>query len=704
MHPQLSQNHPVLQISDAKVVWQGNVNKINTHGKFQPRYLLVTSSAIFMFKTKTFPRSYQLVRILPIASLRKLTLTPSDLTIDSVKHSLTLQNQEATQLCSIIYTLHETVFPDHKMNFSFDDSLREKLEETIFIYEPQSILGERFLSYCTDLDTKFTYEDVKEVYQYLKESNGTFYIKNEMIDSPLFTALTKTAAYSSDITSLIIEHANFAKACKMFIPVCKDNSSIKHVIFKNVDFKGTGSILYDAFANGCIFSANQFTFLDCDMTTSDITCILDFFQIYTHEVNKVVFEKCAFSQDSIMDTLQSIFVSPCFGRLRSLIFLSPKCDSFIDAALILFSSSWMIEEQCLRELSLINCGLDLSKLLPQIMQYETGLVRLNLSENYFSQPLTFKVQKSFHDIDELILQNVNFPDTTFTEFLKVLSTSDPSPSLLDLSDPKIMSCDLAGVYASLQQINLPELKTLCWKGIEISNSRRLQSFLDFVCSMPLIKELDITDCLKDLHSNADDIINVINHKHIEKIGFGGCEDDDKLHVFMNKLSNCPSLKSISINNVKLTSEAIKPLKFLIPQLEEFRLDGCTSTSTGDLEDLCRTVLTSDNIKKASFPDLFQKGALSSVPQNKRTEKIRIIEDLKNKYENKFCNDEEEDLSDRQHKILRSATKRGEALLAEMTMDSELQALLSCCMNGSVRNVLLDSYMTSVSQLPIDLCF
>lgn len=696
------QELPILQQSGVQILWDGPVKKLNSHKKLQARYLVISSIGLFLFKSKTFQRNYQLTRSLSFAHLSGLSLDTDYFTVEEHGQHIVIQHPEINKMCTIVYTIHETLFPEKKINFNLSDDLRSQVEATIFIYEPINISAEKFLSYAVGYSEKATIDNIRDMVNLFKNPKPTFTITEDILDSPLYYAVAKTVAASKFYTAVVLNDVNLTKACKVFIPICKENDSIKTLTMKNVEFSNPDGSLYDAFAKGSIFSATQFCFVNCNMKSLDIMSLIDFFQIYTHEVNKLVFDNCKFTSETIVNMLQSIFVAPCFGRLRSLSIISPDCE-WLDAALMLVSSSWMIEERCLRELSLIDCGLDLSSILPYIMEYENGLVRLNLSGNHFSSPFTSKGQKSFHDIDELIMQNTTFTETTFVDVLRVISSSDPSPSILDLSNAKMASTNLAYVYAELPSIAMPEVRGISWKGIDITSKRRLDSFIEFINLMPNIKELDITGCFKQPSAFVNDIISLINRKQIEKISFGNCKEDGNLKEFIDSLRVCPTIKSIIITNANLGKEEIKLLKCIIPQLEEFRINECSATSTADLEDLCKAVLAS-GIKKTSFPEAQVQSALSSIPQMQRTEKIRAIEELRNQYSNKYSSEEEEeDLSDRQHKILRSYVKRGQALLDEISVDPELQTMLKTCLNGSVRNVLLDEYLSTVSKIPLDLC-
>ena len=127
-----SSTHPVLQIKDTRVLWEGNILK-HKEGKLRNRYLVIANTGIFFFKKKAFKKSYILSKAISYEQLTKISLISTGLYIEWNNSHIIIEDQRIVDICSIIYTVRETMFHGQSISFTISPELRKTIEETVYI-------------------------------------------------------------------------------------------------------------------------------------------------------------------------------------------------------------------------------------------------------------------------------------------------------------------------------------------------------------------------------------------------------------------------------------------------------------------------------------------------------------------------------------------------------------------------------------------
>lgn len=562
--------HPIFKLGEiTRIIFCEEVIRESNHRKKEKRLLVVTNFGILLIRKQKFPKSLQISAYIAFCDCRYILLDREMIMISdnpqNPKFKEKIISDKVIKIASIIYILCNTLFTSNSIcNFNCSSDVRQAFEESNFLYDPVSIISERFISFVFSRVPAKSLNDslleiIKDIIEKLKGSvtMKTFTFNAGLVASNFINDITNTISFDQDITTIILEDLNYSSFSPYFIPIINLNAFIKTLIMKNIGFSGQP---LTNFSKKPQFQIESIEISGCNMTSSDAISFLDLMKTFKESLTKLNFSNSTFSKDvilylfeiiSFIDNLELLKFENCGATLLLENSLIPYLDTVIER------NKANPETKTLRHFLVVNCNIELAKIISMIGSSFIKLTRVNLSGNKFTNLPVFQQQLeasneiTFNNLDELYLNNCKFTTETFQAFFNMISK--PACSItslhLDLMDffiprhsnrantivsktdaemsEKRSVVDNAGenlgeaAYDLIKNIKLPSLMSLTWSQNRLSKIQT-ELFLIFLRNNNHIYELEFKEIVCDIDTFCSGFgrVNFIN---LEKLAIQGSD-------------------------------------------------------------------------------------------------------------------------------------------------------------------------------------
>ncbi|OHT09426.1 hypothetical protein TRFO_21658 [Tritrichomonas foetus] len=641
----LTSTHPIFRVPATRVFWFDQVTNNNcTNQAKQQRYLAITSPGIFLFERRTFPKGFTNAQYIPYSELAFICADSNSMQFFGSKITMNLSHPKYIEVVSIVIAIQKALFENHpkQPKIDIDPDLEEQIEKFKFNFDSDVLIADRFLSLSIGIESKLLVPDqINDIVENLKSSSQSIQISAEMITSHLIEPITLAIAYDNNVQSLHLKNMNFPSFVHHFNPIILHNSSIQRLYLSAVSFNGKLTHYLDVWNDKTSFSANQFIFNDCQLTTSDFVTFMKSFKFYPADIASLIFIHSNLNTLAMETIFSTISRSPCFRTLTELYFSEMRCNDAIQTCFIqFFSSDFLTEQKNLRILSLVNVGIELDQVLPYLLHNKSTFSSLSLAGNKF---LNATDVTDFQNIEDLNLSGVSFTAASLLNLLNSLSKAENSPPHLTLDQLVLEEGEWDLFYQQFVDIVIPKLTMLSWCGNKLK-SKEMRQFKKFILKQPVLTDIGLSHSLPQ--EDADDsiriLIEILHDKPIKKLEIRGSPNNNlsqKLLPLLNELLRKGSIKMLDITGQEIGDAGLELLMQLVKHgLEELRFDGSTPTDADFLLEVV-TFISQSSLITSDWPESDCKQIISKVGVPSRQQFIRQLETIKKQFVQKFTQNE-----------------------------------------------------------------
>jgi hypothetical protein len=271
---------------------------------------------------------------------------------------------------------------------------------------------------------------------------------------------------------------------------------------------------------------------------------------------------------------------------------------------------WVVTTQCLMTVSLINCGLEIGRLLPELVKCGSGFAHLDFTGNSFLQPINVILPT----ITDLNVSRCQFTTISLVSLFEGLS-------MITDHEVRLTATSLSGIddefYIDVMWIQLVTLISLIWNCNPLSVAS-FACFCAFLKNQPKLAELSIAGCLPmDQFSVVSPLlVDFFNCKRMESVNLADNRHGKALIPAIEAVLGSPTLCSLDISGTLVGDDFINRVLSICPgTLTIFRF-GCSSAER--LVAAVKKVIANGNIKVSVWPqedaDQFQGNGEIEVEQ------------------------------------------------------------------------------------------
>lgn len=637
---QLASAHPFFRIPSTQIFWFEQVLEKTNNQSSQQRYLAIASPGIFLFDRRTFTKGLVINQIIPYSELVLIRVDSQSTQFFKAKVTLSIQNCHHYEAAAIVIAIRNSLFGEkpRATKILIDPQVQEEVNRCKFNFESSFLLADRFLSLCLNLEEKtMNVDQISSIYTSLQQSKSKIQIDTNDLNSPYFIPLTLSIAYDGNIKSLVLKNVNFSTVANSYASIVKYNSSLQNIYFTNVSFSGSIQPYLDVFKDKTFFSAYQYYFKDCKLTTSDFVSFFKSFKKYPADMFSLVFSRCTFTTLAMETIFSTIANSVPFRTLRELYFGDMKADESLTTCLLqFFTSNFFINQKNLASLSFESMGMDLNMILSFLFLNNSYFLNLSLAGNKLLTPVEIK---DFKEVKDLNLSCNEFTGESLIGLLTSISTAKNSPSNLTLDNLILPPSDFMKVFDFLPSLVIPNLKMISFSGNQI-NAQMMSKFSQFLLRQPNLTDLGLSSSLTidEIDSTLPELITLLKTKPIRKLelrGIGNTVLGKKLLPLLKELPN--TLEMLDITGQQIGDECLDVIAHIISErknIEEIHFDGNEPSSLETLFDFLNKLMES-KIYNAEWPEIDTYFCLNKIKNNFRPMFVHQIEEVKKLFVQRF---------------------------------------------------------------------
>jgi hypothetical protein len=341
----------------------------------------------------------------------------------------------------------------------------------------------------------------------------------------------------------------------------------------------------------------EFVFEGCDFSQDSAASFFEFFSKYNGTIKALLFSGSTFGKHSLDGLFQFIFFSQSVHSLSVLLLRDIPFPSELVAFLAMLGlCEWVVTTHCLSTVSMINCGLEVGRLLPQLVTCDSGFTHLDVSSNFFLEPIPLiRLPISFLDISRC-----TFTPASLVSLFETLS--EISDREIRLSAAQLQGID-DGFYMDVMWTELTTLSALVWDGNPLPIAP-CACFCAFLKNQPKLSELSLAGCLSssDFALAAPLFADLFSGRPFKSVNFANNQVGPALAPVITSLLGRPGLISLDISGTLIGDAAVicilaeKPDTLTTFKFERF---GCESAE-GFLA-VVRGVIADGRITTSEWP-------------------------------------------------------------------------------------------------------
>ncbi|KAH0788334.1 hypothetical protein GPJ56_007808 [Histomonas meleagridis] len=545
------------------------------------------------------------------------------------------------KITSIINSAITALFGEsinHTFRFECATDVKPEFAKQEYKYKTDSVLADRFTSFLLanrHLSKSTAVDQIAETIELLKATKDNFTFTGDITASSFIDAIGDSIANDNNISSLTFKGLNFSSFLPHFLPILQNNTNITKLTFISVTFIDSIDNLPKS-PSKPLFPVRELHFIGCELTTSSFLSFVRYLQTIGSELFSVSFVKSQFSENTIVNLFKFFQTSKSFDSLRSLHFEAVRSNHFQKCLTNLFSTESKGKKELI-SLSLIDCGLDLSVVLPVIVASENILEKLCLSKNKFTNPLEQQIN-DFGEITTISFSECSFSVNSLKVLFNSLSSATNHPNYL-LFDS--IHLDSESFYDELLDIHLQDLMNLSWKKNKM-NSTSAKKFFNFLSNHPDLFQLDISNTfiMDDIDTSMKYFLEYIKKCKLNTLIIRGEQPTvygEHLYPILEELTNGGfSLKVLDVTGQEIKEKGLDYLSQIVANgLEDISFDGSAVKSVDAFIHFCQGIICSELIK-AHWPERDEKHLLSVASVNQSIQIKKLIKPIKKEFIEHFA--------------------------------------------------------------------
>lgn len=574
--------NPIFKVKDVQIIWSGNVYKVGQRNCLHQRLLVIASPGIFLIRKKPFNFQSHIITSISFFDLVSLYVTDQYASFSSKQSQIRVKLQNTKEIVSLVVFMRQAQFPTDvlPLNFTFvDEDIANLCTPVQLPYHPSSLFLDRTLSCILHFEISPSDSLLSEIpAQFFRR----FIIKKEMLHNPLFPAWVLSLSYDRDIEILRFKSIKLCEFLEKSQYLFAFNKFVKTIEFEKVDFSNSEQVLSQLFHKPHCFKPIHWVFIECDLTKPNFSKFFNSISFIDKKITEIRFEKCTFSEDSIMETFQSIFFSECFHSISNLQFnsnviISGKVknsnfnENHINSELYnivlsqfseILCCSWVLQQKNLTQLSLISSRIkDITSILSQIFKFGTGLKYISLDDNNFISPINIDEESILGDsistISLISFRNSRLSKSFILSLISLIKKGKVIFEGIDLSGIKIIDETEIEVENSNQN-ETENLKPLGKSGnnnvqIHFNDFEQIIYKNDDQNQINESRQIQDQNQIETIHKEnlLDFLLNELQNVSMPSIRTLFFDENvmvaSQINKFINFVKNQPNLKNLSVN-------------------------------------------------------------------------------------------------------------------------------------------------------------
>jgi len=605
---------PFFKLEEVKIFWKNYVNIVRERNSLKPGIFVLSTHGIFLIKSYVGKKKGKRFLFMSYMDIVTIHLAGETLSFSSCESQVKIRHEDVSHIALLVFHIRQAQFPSMMLPLSvhFPTELEANLVTSVKPYS-DSVFCDRFLSCSAHLKLHVHQRDISSLLELYDSQDGVIHINSKQIQQNLLEAILLTLAYEKDLRTLRvsgIDMSSFFSHCSLLFQF---NSYIETIIIDNCSFHDSFIVLQKLLCNSHAFRPIKWSFINCDPTISDFLNLFEGIGSFGGLIKSLEFENCSFNEESLKLVFQAMFFNNCFHSIEEIIFkhIRPSFD-LAEQLFDLLSCEWAIQSKCIRSLSVIDCGIDASTFLRNILSLNISLDLLRLSKNFFEFALCLSGSISLQRIQFLDLSGCYFISQNLVSLFYLFSRRSFDINGIDLSYITIFPNVFSEVLESLIKdcVVLPYLEIFIFDGFTL-NFKQIDLLHKFLSLQPSLIQLSL-NCSIDSYTNSLMPKRFIDHlrtyHQLEVISLRSGETNKysygPLLVSLIKLipKEFPFLKVLDLTNQRIGSLGIIALRSIISKssLSEVYFDGSGVYSLSILLELCQYVLNS-KVTFATWP-------------------------------------------------------------------------------------------------------
>jgi hypothetical protein len=468
----------------------------------------------------------------------------------------------------------------------------------------------------------------------MNASKTNFVVEAENAKSDFAESLFLAISHNTELTDLELQSLHFPTVLDFFMPIIQRNATIRSLRFTTCGFNGSLSKYASAWLTKTQFAVSDWTFVDCDLSSSEFLSFLQSFSHYPADISRLQFLKCSVSPAMLELLLTQICSSFCFYTLTELSILTINCEFPQNSIENFISSDFLIAQETIRFLDLCDCGLDVNLVLPLFCAQKTSVLSLSLSGNRLLSANGLESITNFQSISELTLSRLSCTGIALLGLFHVLAQANPSPIQLVLDNLSLTEPE--SFYDSLSNLRLNSLEMLSFSNNELSDTQ-FAALMVFIQSQEHLFKFGLGGTVSD-QNKVRQFIELIRDKEIHGLSLC-CSNGRPLGELLIPLFDLLLAQGV-IRKLDVTRQAVGDaglevlVKLAKTCLEDLRWDGSLPSSSDVLLDIISRLHVSH-----LFASEWPKMDIEKMGEKENPEKWKQVrqqlEVLKGKFEKKL---------------------------------------------------------------------
>lgn len=630
---QLKDIHPSFHVQATKIYVNEIVQKVNTHGSLQERVLIVTNSGIFLLQQRTFPRSYYVSRIIPHSQLVLIIVDETTMQFYCGGVTMKLKHPKHAEIAAIVYLLRVGLFGEkpRPVKIEISPKVQHIFDDSNFVFESDSILGDRFLSLALTIPAKkYQADNIAEIREQLCRSQSTFIISAELAASSYANAFANALALHQNLQQVEFADLSICSVASILHHILDTSTSIQSVVFRNVSF--VGEIQLSPTTRRTTPQQLELSFYQCDTSTGTFNQFFEKILKYSFDFISLIFESCTFSISTFDNIMRIIMSHPSLENLCRIHFskLSQFSGYVHTSILKLYGSKFMSKSKTLKSIAFTSCGLNLNQLIGGIFKSPTTIEELNFAGNKILMAAEIESITNLHNLCSIDFSDCQFTGSSLLSLFVTLSkpvASRLSSICLDELQMDENGWDLfynkiKNYHTTLRRISFAKNKM---------NLAQATSFSDWLTHQVNLREFSFSTIEFD-----DDIIKQFAESFksltLERLDIINPEGTQDTHSIIPIIKALPSLKVLHLENPDGGETLLSQVEEVAQggKLVDLVCDGSNVQSLNSVYSYCQTLMSS-RLSSANWPEKDIKNIIMKLPLKERSANKQKMDTLKHEF-------------------------------------------------------------------------
>jgi hypothetical protein len=566
------------------------VHSFSRQGAPRDRSLLVALSGVYLLKRKAFPRVLFIRKQICLKALSALTVGADSFTVEGGGVDFAVGHPKALKLAARIYALRIALYGHPNLPFALSCDPASEATIRSFAHASASPLADRFLSCARPLLNAGNVAEAVQAHEKLKAAGESFPLEA----GSFAPALCEALSYDSQIRELIL--TDFAIGPHL-LGIAKNSRSIHRITFCGLRFAhGNFSSIREFLLYDGLLELEEFIFERCDFGSDTSESFFELFPEFKRRIGVLSFQHCIFGRQPLDGLFQAIFFSKSFHSLSTLLLSDVQAVDLPVYLSMLSLCEWVVTTHCLGTVSLVNCALEVGRLLPEMLKCDPGFVNLDFSGNSFVNPLPTNLRLG--TISVLDVSKCTFTPTSFLSLVHTLGTvSDHDVRLIAAS---LHGLD-DGAYAALVRTRIPNLISLVWDGNPLSR-KNCAAFCAFAKNQPKLVDLSLAGCLAP--DTAPLVGDLFAAMALESVNLSNNAIGPAIGRILGPLLKSPRLCALDISGNLVGEVVIAEVLAAKPaSLADFRFAKFACVTADTLLAIVHTIIDDAHIRASAWPQI-----------------------------------------------------------------------------------------------------